>query len=244
MIMNKLNMASMEQGSPEWISARIGNISASNFWQLLVAGRGKTRDAYLRSVVSEVISGKPAEHIKTWDMIRGNELEPYARLAYEKATGLKVDQIGLVYLDDRKNVSCSPDGMVVLDNRIERGVEIKCPNPKKHVEYITGQHDIKKHAPQMQGGMWIVNADRWDFVSFCPEFQECPLYIEEVYRDSEMISRIEIAVKRALLKVGRITRQILDLPKYDVGDLVEEAKNHLDIIFSSGDVDTTGIEIE
>lgn len=186
----------MEQGSEEWIQARLGKVTMSNAGKLLTGGKGMTRQSYIIDVASEIISGIPADRIKTWDMERGNLLEPFARSAYEARTRRDVKQIGLGYLDEYRRVSASPDGLTLVG-----GVEIKCQGPKAHLRTIIDSKNPKKFEPQMQGSMWVFDVGEWDYCSFCPEVKDMPLFIMTAYRDEEMIKRIEESALKAVSEV-------------------------------------------
>ena len=195
----------MEQGSDEWIKARMGCITMSNAAILLIKGRTKnapsaTRQTYIAQVASEVISGIPADRVNTWDIIRGNLLEPFARKAYEIQTGIPVKQIGLGYLNTEKRIAASPDGLTEFG-----GVEIKCQHPKNHMKTILEAQNPAKFEAQMQGCMWVFGVDRWDYCSFCPEFDNQPLFVLRRRRDEEMIKRIE---EQALSAVEEVDNYI------------------------------------
>jgi len=179
-----------EQGSQEWLDARVGCVTMSNAGLLLVGGKGITRKNYIIDVASEMISGIPSKQISTFDIDRGNALEPMAREAYELLTGTKVRQIGIGYLDEMKRIAASPDGLTDIG-----GIEIKCPQPKAHLRTILAKESPKEYQAQMQGCMWVFGVDRWDFVSFCPQFKPMPICIISVNRDEEMIKLIEKLTK-------------------------------------------------
>ena len=198
-----LILESMEQGSAEWHEARRGRITMSNAKALITGGKGLTRKTYIMQVASEILTGVSSESFKSWDMERGNILEPYARMAYEQMTGLKVHEIGLGYLDENKRISASPDGL-----GFSVGMEIKCQKPKNHLSTLINGVNPKEFEAQMQGGMWLFDRERWDYVSFCPEFKDQPLFIHSVHRDEEMISRIEESAQRGVEEVDAIVKSL------------------------------------
>ena len=204
---NPIILRSMEQGSLEWIMARLGRVTASNMHKLLTGGEGKTRDSYLLEIASEIISGVPSEKINTWDMVRGNTLEPYAIQAYEVMTGLEVERVGLIYLNKDKRIAASPDGLTSRG-----GVEVKCPNPKNHMRTIIEGKNPKKHAAQLQTNLWVSGAETWDYVSFCPEFKQCPIFIIPAQRDEVMIDRIRTASEEAVYKIDEYVKMATGEP--------------------------------
>jgi hypothetical protein len=215
----------MEQGSPEWFAARVGCITMSKANILLTKGKGITLENYIIDIASEVASGMPANKIKTFDMERGNTLEPLARRAYESYTGQNVRQIGLGYLDDYKRISASPDGLVS-----NKGIEIKCPGTKAHMQTIAAGESPKQYKPQMQGGMWIFDLPEWDYVSFCPQFKPMPLYIITMRRDEEMIKEIRDSAHLAVQKVDEYVRMAKMDISTEVQGICDIALHTLDVM--------------
>jgi len=86
-----MNIIDCTQGDHEWFSARLGKVTASEVAdavRFLKRGdkkgeEGKTRLSYKAAIVSEILTGDPADTFVSKYMERGTELEPYARTAYE-----------------------------------------------------------------------------------------------------------------------------------------------------------------
>ena len=76
----------IEQGSPEWMSLRIGRIGGSRICDLLTEGRGGaeslTKRKYKNELIRERLTGKKLDTYKTPAMQRGIDLEPMARAWY------------------------------------------------------------------------------------------------------------------------------------------------------------------
>jgi len=196
-----------EQQSPEWFDARIGLITMSHAAELLAGGKGKTRATYLRSVVAEILAGRQGDEYQSTDMIRGNELEPYAIRAYEDISGVPVSRVGLVIHDDPR-IGCSPDGLTS-----DAGVEIKCPRPKQHLFYMDRDAVIAAHGPQIQGQMWICERDRWDFVSFCPWVREMPIIIHTIHCHEPMIVKLAESAMRGADEVAAMVYETRGMPE-------------------------------
>lgn len=157
-----------EQGSDEWFQARLGIPTASEFGKILTAtGKKSTQaSAYMNKLLAEYMIG-PLEGIeKTEWMERGNLLEAEARELYEFENNCEVSQVGIVYKDDKRLISCSPDGLI---DSAKKGLEIKCPSPAVHVEYLMAGKAPAKYIPQIQGSMWVTGWDEWDFMSYHPD---------------------------------------------------------------------------
>ena len=155
-----------EQGSEEWQKLRCGVVTMSHAKELLTGGKGKTRQSYILDVVSERLSGKPIESYSSFDMQRGQFLEPYALIAFEKANKRHIERVGFITTDDGR-IGCSPDGLVGE----YAGIEVKCPNPRQHLRNILSD-GLSDYTAQMQGNLWITGRFQWLLVSFCP-WVEC-----------------------------------------------------------------------
>lgn len=211
-------LAAMEQGSNEWHDARRGRITMSNAKALLTGGKGVTRKSYLMNVASEIVTGITAETYKSWAMERGNILEPFARDAYKAVTGCEVEQVGLGYLNEDRLISASPDGIAP-----DRGLEIKCQLPKNHVNTLHNGINPKQFEDQMQGCMWVFDRPQWDYVSFCPECKDNPIFIYTVYRDEEVIKRIEDSAMRGIDEIKAIVASVKKEPIAELTNICDDA---------------------
>ena len=176
-----------EQGSEEWLQARLGIPTATGF-ENIVTATGKKSSAqikYMAELIEESILGLQDGSFKSKFMERGNQLEPLARSAYEFVTGNTVTQVGGVYLDDKKEVMVSPDGLIP---ELKKGLEIKCPKMSTHIRYLLEGGVPSEYIIQVQANLWVTGYDTWDFVSYCPEYQKQPLYIFTTHRDQALMT--------------------------------------------------------
>lgn len=176
-----------EQGSEEWLQARLGIPTATGF-ENIVTVTGKKSSAqikYMAELIEESIIGLQDESFKSRFMERGNQLEPLARSAYEFITGNAVTQVGGVYLDENKEVMVSPDGLIP---ELKKGLEIKCPKMSTHIRYLLEGGVPSEYIIQVQANLWVTGYDTWDFVSYCPEYQKQPLYIFTAHRDQALMT--------------------------------------------------------
>jgi len=226
----------MIQGEKEWHDARRGCITMSRSRALTTNGKGgapsKTRESYILDVVAEQASGITSLKLNSDDVQRGNLLESDGLAAYELETGHKVKTVGLGYLDERRTISASPDGLI---EAIKRGLEIKCPAPKQHLRYILAGGIHKDHNPQVQGGMWVFGFDSWDFISYCPQYTPMPLVIYTVKRDEEMIRKISESAELAVKEV----KEFLSLSKAEVSESLQKicdiSLEKIDLIFGDSE---------
>jgi len=224
-----------KQGSDEWIAGRVGRVTMSHAKELLTGGSGVTRHNYLLDVCSERLTGRPVERVSTWDMERGILLEPFALEAYELQTEIEIDTIGFAYLDEGEKISASPDGLTGSGGN--GGVEIKCPRPKAHMRYLDSATAMKQYMGQVQGNMWIFGAEYWDFVSFCPEFAACPLHIQRIERDDDMIEKIKMAALEGVEMVDAMEHAIRRNPVAEWMDAIcSEAIVAVDAYLNDGEV--------
>lgn len=180
----------MEQGSEEWFKARLGIPTASNFDQIVTTqGKASTQSkGYMLKLIAETLTGQATGMQKTEWMERGNELEAEARKLFEFENDVEVEQVGIVYKDNRKQSACSPDGLVFKNDFPVVGVEIKCPAPHTHVGYLLDNKLPTKYIMQVQGSMWVTGLDEWVFMSYHPDI--APLIIT-VKRDESIMESLD-----------------------------------------------------
>lgn len=185
-------------------------MTASRVSDVMAKGRSGapslTRAAYMAELIAEALTGQPANAFKgNADTERGIQLEPEARLAYELATGDSVRQVGLVLHPTLERVAASPDGLVGEAG----GLEIKCPKPHVHLEYLLTGQPPSTYQPQM--GMQILCAGlEWvDFVSYCPTFPEdMRLFIIRFTPKPDYLREIEVEVVKFLGEMDAKLAQI------------------------------------
>ena len=186
-----------EQGSEEWLQARLGIPTATGF-ENIVTATGKKSSAqikYMAELIEESIIGLQDESFKSRFMERGNQLEPLARSAYEFVTGNSVTQVGGVYLDDKKEVMVSPDGLIP---ELKKGLEIKCPKMSTHIRYLLEDGLPSEYVIQVQANLWVTGYETWDFVSYCPEYQKQTLYLFTVERNPLLMSAFDKLIPQFL----------------------------------------------
>ena len=178
-----------EQGSEEWLAARLGIPTATGIKNIVTQSGQKSSGwvGYLAELIAESIEGS-SDGFKSNDMQRGNELEPRARMAYEFETDNDVVQVGGVYLNADKDLMVSPDGLIPS---LKKGVEIKCPKMKTHIKYLLEGGVPVEYVIQVQAALWVTGYETWDFVSYCPEYQKQPLYIYTAERDPVLMQAFD-----------------------------------------------------
>lgn len=144
---------------------------------------------YAFRLAVERISGTPLdEGFETWQMRRGHELEPQARMAHEVATGVIVEEAGFITTDDGL-FGASADGFIQTDG----GAEYKCFVSPEKLRSILMTGDTSDVIDQCDGGMWITRRLYWDFCLYCPALEPVgrALTIHRITRDESRIESLE-----------------------------------------------------
>jgi hypothetical protein len=187
----------LEQGSDEWLKARLGILTASNFDQLLTPAkmqRSASADAYENWLVSEIISGKVQQFYKNEAMQAGNDNEPLAIAYYQELNDTIVAGVGFI-TDDLGRYGCSPDGLVGDDGMLE----VKCPQANTMIDYLLLNADGKpfasKYYSQVQGQLWVAERKWCDRFIWHGDLGHLQTRIE---RNEEFIARLETEVMTSL----------------------------------------------
>ena len=165
-----------EQGSAEWLEARLGVPTASQFSRIVTpTGRlSAQRDEYMAELLAEYFLGEPVKDFSSEWTEYGRTMEPRARAYYEFIRDQEVRKVGLIYRDDSRSVGASPDGLVGAVG----GLELKCPAPHTHLLYLARDACPRVYVPQVQGQIWVGRLSWVDFMSYCPQFPELIVRVE------------------------------------------------------------------
>ena len=197
-----LRILEAEQGTQEWLDARLGRPSASQFYKLITTS-GKpsaSADDYISEMIAERITGEREPiFVNEW-MQRGTELEPEARATYEFMHGVDVQEVGFI-LDDSSEFGCSPDGLINDDG----GVEFKCPSPKNHIAWSRKGVCPSKHYAQVQGCLYITGREWWDFMSYHPDMKP---FVVRVERDEKFIKKLAEQISLAVEEIKSEVRNL------------------------------------
>jgi len=154
-----------EQRTEDWYRLRAGNPGASNVDKIITTKGeiSKQREDFLLQMAGEKITGWPEESFTSFAMQQGIDKEAEARALFELATGLDVEQVGLIFKDDRRLFHASPDGLAG-----GRPLEIKCPTIKTQVKYLLGGALPSEYYGQCQMHLYVTGADEMYFASYYP----------------------------------------------------------------------------
>lgn len=190
-----------QQRTAEWFSQRLGKVTASKVADVIArtkSGYSASRENYLAQLVVERFTGQPTESYTNAAMQWGTDQEPFARAAYENATGVLVEECGLVLHPEISDSGASPDGLVGDDGLIE----IKCPSTATMIETLLDDKIPGKYVTQMQWQMACTGRQWCDFVCFDPRMPEgLQLYIKRVDRDDAYIADLASEIRKFLAEV-------------------------------------------
>lgn len=200
------------QGSAEWLQARANKVTASRIPDVLSRDRtgkkeGSMRRNYRAQLVCESMTGRPADEtgFKSKAMEAGSEREPFAAAAYEILTGGFVDQVGFVLHPTIDRAGASPDRLVGSDGLLE----IKCPYPATHLDYLFGGVAPAEYQPQMLWEMACTGRAWCDFVSYNPDFlPQHQLFVIRFPRDDQRIREITAEVTVFLSEVDAMVAKL------------------------------------
>jgi len=207
-----MRILDVPQRSPEWYAARLGRLTASRACDMLAPplqkGKRKGGEAQARinlrnELIVERLTGTVQESgPKSAAMLRGVELEPKAREAYEYLSSNTVTRVGFVQHDDLM-VGCSPDGLIGNGLVYDGGLEIKCPDSDTHLRYLRTGTLPADHAAQITHSLWVADLAWWDFVSYDDRFklERHRLFHVRVHRDEQAVAEYERAARAFLLGV-------------------------------------------
>ena len=181
--------------NPEWVNARAGHITGSDFYIYLgLMKTGKLSETATKSLYKKILEnfGYLFDTFQTPAMQRGIELEPTAREAYSFIYGKDIQEVGFVDLE-KYHAGCSPDGVIYdEDGNIKEIIEIKCPMIETFVSYLDPDFMNPDYATQCQFNMFITGADVCHFVVYHPDFN---LIVRDIPKDEEMQLKIQTVLE-------------------------------------------------
>lgn len=204
--MSALLICQADQGSEEWLKARLGVITASQAHALLLNKRTKTptykeaRQTYMNQLIGEVCTGY-SEELNARALEWGKANEEAAIAAYEFSTGNDVEKIGLVYKDETKRCGASADFKIKGKNH---GGENKCPiTPQVHIDFLLNGEIKDEYITQIQFGLWVTGWDLWDFTSYHPRMKLKMVHHVTVERDLELMKYFDEEIPKFIEEMDK-----------------------------------------
>lgn len=196
------------QRSDAWRALRLGKLTSTGADAMLATRRDGKEAAGRRNLLVrlalERVTGRSCEREYQSDHMRyGSEQESAARDAYEALTGRLLQTSGFLAHPELA-AGTSLDGLVGEMDALDGIVELKCPLPATHLEYLkTGKVPVD-YARQVLHALWISGAPWCDWMSYCAEFPE-PLRakIVRVERDEAEIAAYVVMARAFLSEVDR-----------------------------------------
>ena len=186
------------QRTEDWFAQRIGKFTGSQFSSLMAGETTETYQGYLREKAWERLTGKPVQGFTNEAMQHGIDTEPQARAYYEFVADTVVEESGFIIHPALDFVGVSPDGLVGTDGLLE----IKCPQPKTHIEYLATKKMPSKYRWQVQGQMWVTGRQYCDFVSFHPDCEhQLIVRVEANPKDHEALAERAAAANEAVNQI-------------------------------------------
>lgn len=198
------------QGSSEWLQARCGIPTASEFHRILTPGTLKVSrqmDTYMYRLLAEWMTGTPfADEVRIWStsMEDGLAREQESVEYFELVSGETTSLAGFCLTDDGK-VGASPDRFI---GDKEGLFEAKNPIASTHVGWLLEEGVPREHLLQVQGQLFVTGLKRHVFLSYYPGLP--PLLVE-----SAPILEIQAALALALrvfnLRMGEAKERLAEL---------------------------------
>jgi putative phage-type endonuclease len=191
----------VEQGTPEWFAARLGNVTASRVADVIAktkSGYAASRENYMAQLICERMTNTVAESYTNAAMQWGTETEPLARAAYESYADVLVDEVGYIAHPTIERAGASPDGLIGLFGLLE----IKCPNTATHIDTLISEQVPTKYITQMQWQMSCTGRTWADFVSFDPRLPSgLQMFVKRVEFDAEYVAMLKKEVIKFLTEL-------------------------------------------
>lgn len=207
----------LEQRSAEWLQMRIGMATGSRMADVMAKlvrkdGEAQCRKDYKAELVSEILTGRAAEHFVSPAMQWGVDNEIFARNAYEVEVA-EVETVGFAIHPAISRFGASPDGMVGSDGL----VEFKCPTTATHLDYIIAGIVPAEYQWQMLAEMACAERQWCDFVSFDPRLpKKLQLFVRRFERDSGRIAAMETEVVKFLAEVDELIEKVKNCDLVDL----------------------------
>ncbi len=171
----------IEQGSFEWHQLRHGKVTGTTLGSAL--GTPKVQQTLTYKLISERMTEPQIDEINSKAVARGKEVEPLARKAIEKHLEIALLETGMLIDDEYDNFAISPDAIYEEEGKVIGGVEIKCPDSKKHIEYLIKDELPKEYRAQVMAPFLMSDDIQWwYFGSYDDRNYEEPLFLKKIYR--------------------------------------------------------------
>lgn len=233
MTAERLIFTSLEQGTPEWLQARCGILTASTVKNILTPKKQEisklfTETVFFRKKLLERVTGMVSDVCDTSEpykndvMLEGHSNEDWALKNYEEHFE-EINRIGFILIENKDlkyKMGFSPDA--ITENYF---IEVKSRAPELHLHTIRTGKVPDEFMAQIQAGLLVTDFKYAKFISW-PRMSEelaeknpMPAIVIKVYRDEEYIAKIEeaaIAFEEEITKqANEYSQMLIDIPNYD-----------------------------
>lgn len=202
------------QGTPEWLSARLGVLTGSRFKDC----RDRTLDGelsakarlYAQDTARVRLGGRAQDVYVNAAMRFGTEQEKPALNCYEIETGRLIESAGFICTDDRK-FGVSVDGLVEEDGL----VEVKAMVSSATLFRVLVERDISEYEDQIYGEMWLLSRKWCDLCIWSPDLTAKPLNIIRIWRDDNIIAKLEsdlLSFEAVVSEYERLLKRVMTAP--------------------------------
>jgi predicted phage-related endonuclease len=176
----------------QWHKDRSVRITASRFGDVLANPKTKRYRYYMEDILDSLNGHPQIEKYTPW-FDQGKEREDEAISFYEWEVDRNVERFGVsnpkIFIHPKYSfIGCSPD---LLDG--DGGGEVKCHTSYKQYQESERKGILTQYIPQVQGQMWIMEKQWWNFISYYRNGDKRLIHIYCVYPDLEYFKRLENA---------------------------------------------------
>lgn len=221
-------------GTPAWKDFRRGKVTASRFAHVLTEPRtkaeqaagvmSKTAKGYLMELVAATITGMDAVGGSSAAMERGVDKEVDAIDRYAQQRFVEVG-VGRILQMQGTLICATPDGFVEEDTDGPGILEVKCPEPKTHIETWLTKQLPEAYVEQVHGQLWVSGRSWCDFVSFDDRFplpmqmvvirvhadeDQQRLFLEKVRNFEDMVTSRVSEIRAYLHSCGHEEAQVIN----------------------------------
>jgi hypothetical protein len=204
------NHKELLQKSLDWHEIKWGKIGGT-----LSKGLFVKSDTLLIDILSQRLEEfEPVDSFETYDMQRGNELEPFAKEFLEQYTGIKFEASGWLQCEENELLGISPDGITEDETMC---CEIKCLGRKKHLEVLISEEIPNEYLHQCLH-YFTVNPklEKLYFIAYRPEMGKN--FIKELNKES--VVNLGTKAKPVLKTIS----EWVEVAKLEANNLLDQIK--------------------
>ena len=183
------------QGSRDWHIMRAGMMTGSTLCRAV--GSPKVQETFMAELISEKMTEPDTDGFVSKAMEHGNNMEPFAVKALSRAVDINFESFGMLLSEEIDGYGMSPEAVARdAEKIIIGGAETKCPNSKKHIEYLLADVVPKEYWHQcLSPFLTSDDIEWWYFVSYDPRNYEKPLFFKLIQREAVQNELDQMRVK-------------------------------------------------